>query len=453
MIREMMTAVRHAVENRMSLTEFDSMLDMMSSGGQPSYTGKMVEPKNAMAIAAVWACVTILADDFAALPLLPRRWTVPGVSSEPARDHYLWPLFTEEANPRMSSFEFKQAMETWRNLWGNCFAEMEMNGRGQVVALWPWRPDRVKVVLENPSDPRSRVWYAYYPLNGGKPITVPADVMFHVRNISLDGVVGLSPIEVHRQTLGISMAQTEHKGRFFGNGMIVKGVLEHPGRLGTKALASLRESMSEYTGLSNAHRLLILEEGAKYKDIGMKMEDAQFLQSEKYTAEDAARIYKMPGHKIGLLDRATNNNVEQLSIDYTVTTQFPIVTNWSGRIHCSMLSARDRRVIFMEPDFNKLMMADHTARAKYYDSLKYVFSPDEIRQREGYNPLPDGLGKLPRVPLNTVPIDSDLAAFPQPMEQNAEPAASEDTQSPSQPAPPKNKKPKKKKVSDNAQQE
>ncbi len=410
MIRELVRSTRQAIERRMSLSDFDAILDMLASGGSPSYTGKMVGPRNAMGVIAVWDCVSILADDFAALPLPVNRWIEPGVSREQARDHYLWHLFMEEANPHLSAFEFKQSMEAWRNLWGNCYAEMEMNGRGQIVNLWPWRPDRVKVWLENPNDPRSNVWYSYIPMNTNqKPITLPADRMFHVRNISLDGIVGMSPIEVHRQTLGISMAQTENRGRFYGNGMTVKGSLTHPGKISDKALNSLKDSMKEYTGLQNSHRLLILEEGMEYKDVGMKMDDAQWVEDNKMTGHDICRIFKMPLHKVGYMEDATNNNIEQLSIDYVACTRIPIDTNWCGRIHHSMLSARDMKTIFVDPDYSKLMMADATARAAYYNAMKYILSPDQILNKEGYNPLPNGLGKFPRVPLNTAPMDSEAA--------------------------------------------
>lgn len=410
MIRELVTATRMAVERRMSIADMDSILDMMVSGGSPSWTGKLVGPKNSMGIPAVYACVSILADDLAAMPMITYRWTDPGKSRDQARDHYLWPLLTEEVNSRMSAFEFRQVMETWRNLWGNCVAEIEMNGRGQVTALWPWRADRVQIRTENPADPRSPVWYVYIPMDASvKPIAMPADRIFHVRNISLDGIIGLTPVEVHRQTLGLMMAQSESAARFYGNGMQIKGALEHPGKLTGQAELNIRESMKQYTGLQNAHRLLILEEGMKYKEVGMKMADAQFIEGMRYNAGDVARIYKMPAHKIGLLDQATNNNIEQLSIDYIATTQFPITANWCGRIHCSLLSERDRKTIFVEPDFTKMMMADHTARAAYYNAMKWVLGADEIRQREGYNPLPDDYGALPRVALNTAPMDSEIA--------------------------------------------
>lgn len=405
---DLVRATRQAIERRMSIADLDGVLDMFAGGGAPSYSGKLVSPRNALGVSAVWACVQGLAKDFATLPILTYRWLDPGTSKEQARDHYLWPLLTEEANSRMSAHRFKKVMETWRQLWGNAYAEVETNGRGQVIALWPWRPDRVKVWPEDRSDVRSRIFYSYYPVGGGKPITLGQDNMLHVRGVSLDGVTGLSPVEIHRQTIGLQLAMTEHAARFFSNGAVIKGVLEHPGKVGDKGMESLRSSMDEYRGLSNSHRMLILEEGMEYKEIGMKLADAQFLENQNYTGEDICRIYGYPAHRAGFLERATNNNIEQLAMEYVQYGLGPNAADWCGEIHCSLLSARERDSIFTEPNFKYLLAADHQARAAFYQALGNLgaYSPDDIRHDEGRNPLPGGVGKLPRVMINTEPIGS-----------------------------------------------
>lgn len=410
---DLVRAARLAIERRMSIADFDGVLDMIAGGGQPSYTGKLVSPRNALGVAPVWSCVNILADDWATLPIVPYRWLKAGLDREEARDHYLWPIWQGEANPRMSSFHFKHVMETWRQLWGNAYAEIETNGRGQVLALWPWRPDRVKVWLDNPNDVRSRIFYTYVPTDRSKkPITLPQEQMLHVRHISLDGIMGLSPIEVHRQTVGISMAMTEHQGRFYSNGAVIKGVLQHPGKLSEKAKESLKASIDEYRGLANSHRIAIFEEGLQYKEIGMPLRDAQYVESSNMNALDQCRVYKVPAHRAGYLERATNNNIEQLGMEYVQYTLGPNAANWCSEIHFSMLSTRELADIFVEPDFTHLLMGDHAARAAYYTALANagVLSPDEMRGKEGYNPLPGGVGKLPRVPMNTMPIGSSAPA-------------------------------------------
>lgn len=401
----------------MSISEFDSMLDLFSGGGAPSYTGKAVTPQSALGVSAYWACVNVLADDWATLPVMPYNWIEPGVSRMEARTHYLWPLLTEEANFKTSSHDFKQQMEVWRNVHGNCYAEIETNGRGQVVALWPWRPDRVKAWLSDPSDVRSQVNYSYIPMDRTqKPITLSQDHILHVRGTSLDGIMGLSPIQVHRQTLALSGAMTEFAGRFYGNGTAINGVLQHPLTLGTKAEASLRESLEKHRGLENSHRMLILEEGMTYKETGMHLVDAQFIESINATAEEVARIMKVPQHRIGLLARSTNNNIVQQSMEYVQYTLGPNASNWCGRMHCSLLSARERDSVFLEPDYNYLLAGDPQMRAALYTVLANTgaYGPDDIRHGEKKNPLPNGIGKLPRVPLNTVPLGSEQANNPKP---------------------------------------
>lgn len=425
----LVTATRRAIERRMSISDFDSVLDMIAGGGTPSYTGKLIGPSNAMAIPTFWSCVKALGDDFATLPMEPFEWVEPGVSKREARDHYLWPLLTEEANPRMSSWDFKQQMEVWRNVWGNCYAYVDTNGRGQVTALWPWRPDRVKVWLRDPNDFRSELVYAYVPLDRSqKPIVAPAERMLHVRNMSLDGLVGLSTVQVFRHTLGLAEAQTEFAGRFYGNGATVKGVITTPGKLGVKGEQNLRESIEQYRGLSNAHRMLLLEEGVTYTPQTMPLNDAQFIESMGFTGEDIARILMMPQHRVGLLAHATNNNIVQMAMEYVQFTLGTNAANWQGRLHCSLLSARERDSIALFPDYNYLLAGDPNMRAALYTVLANTgaFGADDIRHREGENPLKGGIGKTPRVPLNTVPLGSDRAsgkAEPPPAAPVVQPAA------------------------------
>ena len=393
---------------------------------------------------AVHNCINVLADDFANLPLPVYRWAdgQQGAAKNRAQDHYLWPLLNDEANPDLSAFRWKKIMETWRQLWGNTYSLMDINGRGQVTALWPIRPDRVKVSWIPASngqlrDIRGRLMYLYHPLDRRQaPIPIPSDQILHIRHVSLDGVTGLSPIEVHRQTLGISMALTEHAGRFYSNGAVIQGVLTHPSKLGPKAQKSLEESLSRYAGLANSHKMLILEENMDYKQIGMKLSDAQYIESCGFNVNEIARIYKVPGHRINEMSSATNNNIEMLSLEYLINTLDPNVSNYVAEIHCSALSARDRLSVFVEPDYTHLLAADHKSRAEYIQSVTTAgaFSPDDVRHREGLNPLPGGVGKMPRVNAATVPLGSDMASGkfkPVP----PKPTSEDDTLPPSEPSP------------------
>ena len=318
----------------------------------------------------------------------------------------------------MSSNRFKCLMETWRQLWGNAYAEIETNGRGQVIALWPWRPDRVRVWQSDPSDPRAPIYYTYIPFDRRRPpVTLSEDHILHVRNTCTNGFMGLSPIEVHRQALGLSLAMTEHAGRFYGNGAVVKAILTHPGKVNVKSEKSLRESLKQYVGLANSHRVMILEEGMQYQEVGMKMGDAQFIESMGFSVNDIARIFKVPSHRINSMGAATENNIERLGMEYVQYTLGPNAAKWCAEAHHSLLSAREQDSntsgsVFLEPDYSYLLAADTAARAQYYTSVANVgaLAPDDIRHREGLNPLPKGIGKMPRVNQASIPLGSELAA-------------------------------------------
>ena len=389
----------------LSLSDFDRVLDAMY-GGQPSYSGKSVSQQNSLGVPTVWACTNVLSSDIATIPFVTYRKVKDG--KEPAPDHYLWRLLLQESNPELTAFRFKQIMQTWLCLWGNAYAEIEISGRGQVVGLWPWRPDRTSVWRQG--GPFGQLMYTY-TMQDNRKFTVPHDRMLHIRGMSLDGVMGLSPIEAHRQTVGLSMAMLEHTARFYANGARPLGVLEHPGKLSPKAEQSLKDSWAKgHEGLSNAHRVAILEEGMKYQEVGIKPVDAQYIQTAGLTQEDIAAIYNMPQYKVGILTHATFSNVEWLGLDYILGTCNPWTTNWHQEIERSCLSAREQETILVRPNFKSRLRGDHAAMSKFITDLwgRGIITADEAREEYlDMNPLPDGVGKLTYVPVNMAPAGED----------------------------------------------
>jgi HK97 family phage portal protein len=374
----------------MSIADLDAAMDAQAFGSQ-TYTGKTVSQTSALTVSTVWACIDAKAKDFAALPMMTFRQTAAG--RELAQDHYLWRIWQYEANPELTAFRCKHLLQTWLDLWGNAYAELETNGRGQVIAIWPWRPDRVRMWRSD----QGGLFYTYILDNGGKR-TVPHYDMLHLRGMSLDGVTGLSPIEYHRQTVGLSLAMTEHNARFYGNGARPLGVLEHPEVMGEDAQKRFRDSWNEkHQGLSNAHRLAILEEGMKYHEVGMKMVDAQYLESQNFGVEELCRVYSVPPHRIGHLAKATNNNIEELGRQYVDNTISPLSANWEQEIEFSMLSPRDRGNVFVRVNFRRLMRGNMTSQAEFYTKLVsgMIMAPNEAREELEMNPMPlkkaDGL--------------------------------------------------------------
>ena len=404
-----MNLVRRAAQQfgaGLSLSDFDRVLDAMY-GGQPSFTGALVSQQNSLAVDAVWACVNGIAGDIANLPFLTYNYT--DTSRKPARQHYLWRLLQQEANPELTSFRFKQIMQTWLCLWGNAYAEIEISGRGQVVALWPWRPDRTTVRR------RDGQWgpleYLYRMRDGKVVGPIPADRMLHLRGFSIDGVTGLSPIETHRQTIGLSLAQTEFAGRTYGNGAVPRGVLSHPGKLSPKAEQSLKDSwMGSHQGLANAGRLAILEEGMKYDPISLSPADLAYIEMAGLSDESIARIFNFPQHRIGLLKRATNNNVEQLALEYIQFSLGPLSTNWHQQIEQSLLSAREQQTIMVRPNFRSLLRGDHASMATFIAQLvdRGILNADEVRDEYlDMNPQPDGIGADWWKAMNMSPVSED----------------------------------------------
>lgn len=272
-----------------------------------SATGVKVTPKTALQSAAVYACVRVLAESVASLPLHVYRRR-DGRGKDKARDYFLYPLLHSAPNEEMTSFEFRETLMGHLTLWGNAYAEIVYDNAGRARALWPLRPDRMR--LERV---RGELVYIY-DLYGGlseteriPPVKVfaPQRIM-HLRGLGGNGLQGYSVIRYHRESIGLDLATREFGGRFFGNDARPGGILEHPGVLSDEAHKRLRSSWeSRHQGLDKSHRIAILEEGMKYDEIGMPLEDAQFLETRKYQRSEIAGLFRVPPHMIGDLERAT----------------------------------------------------------------------------------------------------------------------------------------------------
>src|SRR5689334_8655000 len=188
----------------------------------PTWTGKPVTEISALQVSAVWACVRILSGAVAKTPLGPYRTVEDGRGKHLATNHYLYPLLRQHSNPYMSAFRFKRLMQAWCLLWGNAYAEMVISGRGQVVELWPWRPDRVRVYVSG----KDLVYT--YTMQSGEKVTLPSSHIFHLRGLEVDGYMGLSPIQQARQSVALAMAAEEYGAKFFGNNARPGIILQHP---------------------------------------------------------------------------------------------------------------------------------------------------------------------------------------------------------------------------------
>jgi HK97 family phage portal protein len=374
--------------------------------GSRSATGIRVSETTALNSSAVYACVRLLSQTVASLPLITYRKLPRGKAR--ASELNIYRLLHDAPNPEMTSFNFREALQGHLCLWGNAFAEIEWDADGYVKALWPLRPDRMKVGRE-----AGKVIYVY-SLPGGGTVVLPAYRVLHIAGFGFDGLVGYSPIQLARESIGLTLATEEYGARFFGNGAKPGGVLEHPNKLSQLAQDNLRKSWNDmHSGLDKQHRIAILEEGMKYQQIGIPPEEAQFLGTRQFQISEVARWFGVQPHLIADLDRATFSNIEQQSLEFVIYTMRPIFVGWEQAINQKILTAEMDSDYFCEFLVDGLLRGDIAARYQAYSVGRNWgwLSANDVREFENMNPLPDEQGDIYMVPLNMVPA-SEIGSVP-----------------------------------------
>ena len=365
--------------------------------GGETPAGVDVTPDSALSYSAVFACVRVLAEDVASLPLLVYRRLQPR-GKERAPEHPLYRLLHDAPNPEMTAIEFRETMMGHLALWGNGYAEKEFNRAGRVMGLWPLRPDRMRVRREG-----GALVYEYQ-LPDGETTRLPAARVMHLRGLGANGIVGYSPIALLRNAVGLGLAAEEFGSRFFGNGARPQLVLIHPNQLTPEGQENLRTSWRrQHEGLSKAHRVAVLEEGITVKEIGIPPEDAQFLQTRIFQAVEIARIYRVPPHKIQDLERATFSNIEHQSIEYVASTLAPWLVRWEQAISRDLVPEQERGTYFAEHLVAGLLRGDTISRYQAYSVGRQGgwLSANDVRELENMNPIDGGDEYLS--PLNMVP--------------------------------------------------
>jgi len=371
---------------------------LLKLGAWPTAAGVDVTVEGSLQSSAVFACVRVLSETVPSMPLVLYRRLSRG--KERATSHPLYGLLHDLPNPEMTAFEFRETLMGHLALWGNAFAEVELNKGGQVRGLWPLRPDKMKVVRR-----AGRLWYVY-KLPSGTHAELPFERVMHLRGLSTDGVMGYSPIDLARQSVGLALGTEEFGARFFGNGAQTGTVYEHPGKLSDEAYERLKSSIEKrHQGLERAHRIAILEEGMKANQVGIPPENAQFLETRKFQVDEIARWYRMPPHKIGSLEHATFSNIEHQAIEFVSDTIQPWCVRWEQGIKRDLLTDRERAEYFAEHLVDALLRGDTLSRYQAYATARQNgwMSANDIRERENMNPV-DG-GDVYLVPLNMVPAD------------------------------------------------
>ena len=372
-----------------------------------STAGKSVTERSAMQMTAVYSCVRILAEAVAGLPLHLYQYKDDG-GKEKAIGHPLYLLLHDEPNPEMSSFVFRETLMTHLLLWGNAFAQVIRNGKGEVVALYPLMPNKMTV----DRDAAGQLYYSYQmsaadtpEAKNGTVILKPSDVL-HIPGLGFDGLVGYSPIAMAKNAIGLAIATEEYGAKFFSNGATPGGILEYPGTV--KEPDRIRESWNRgFSGSQNAGKVAILEEGMKYTPISIAPEQAQFLETRKFQINEIARIFRVPPHMVGDLEKSSFSNIEQQSLEFVKYTLDPWVVRWEQALSRSLFTGEEKAKYFFKFNVEGLLRGDYESRMNGYATARQNgwMSANDIRELENLDRIPeeDG-GDLYLVNGNMLPL-------------------------------------------------
>jgi HK97 family phage portal protein len=349
----------------------------------PTPSGKTVNERTAMATSAVYACVRVLSETIASLPLHVYRRT--GQGKEKAMDHGLYYLLHDEPNPEMTSFVFRETLMGHLLLWGNAYAQIIRDGRGRVISLYPLLPDRMEVGRTE----QGELYYRYQ--KEGQEYLLRREEVLHIPGLSFDGLVGYSPIAMSKNAIGMALATEEYGSKLFANDARPSVVLEHPGIL--KDPAKIRDSWNQiYRGSENAHKVAVLEEGMSVKTLSMPPEQAQFLETRKFQIEEICRIFRVPPHLVANLERATFSNIEHQSISFVVHTIRPWLVRLEQAFNKALFSGSEKKEYFVGLVVDGLLRGDYESRMRGFAvGIQNGFlSPNDVRSLENMNPIEHG---------------------------------------------------------------
>ncbi len=356
----------------------------------PSTAGKNVTERSSMQMTAVYSCVRILSEAVAGLPLHLFEYDENG-SKKKAIDNPMYFILHDEPNPEMTSFVFRETLMTHLLLWGNAYAQIIRNGKGDIVALYPLMPDRMTV----DRDEHGQLYYSYVVRDTDAPtlkdttVILPPSQVLHIPGLGFDGLVGYSPIAMAKNAIGMSIAAEEYGAKFFSNGASPGGVLEHPGVV--KDPERIRESwQSTFGGSGNSNKIAVLEEGMKFTPISISPNEAQFLETRKFQIDEIARIFRIPPHMLADLEKSSFSNIEQQSLEFVKYTLDPWVARWEQSMNRRLLTADQKSEFFFKFNVDGLLRGDYQSRMNGYAVGRQNgwMSANDIRELENMDKIP-----------------------------------------------------------------
>jgi len=392
--REVITALpnifsklfRRQVQNRLSTTP-------VFFGGR-SASGANVSERSALQTAAVYACVRVISEAIASLPLRVYRYEGDGV--QPVYDHPLYDILHTVTNPEMTSFTFRETLMSHLLLYGNGYSQIVRDGLGRITALYPLLPNKMDISRRESGE----IFYTYWmdtdetrPRDKtGSTILEKYDVL-HIPGLSFDGLVGYPPIALAKNAIGMAMATEEYGASFFANGASPGGVLEYPANLNDPEKIRV-DWNKRFQSARNAGKVAVLEEGMKFHAVGIPPDQAQFLETRKFQLNEIARVFRVPPHMIADLDKSSYSNIEQQSLDFVKNTLNPWVVRLEQAMNMALLSPAERKKLVIKFNLDGMLRGDYETRMKGYaiGHQNGWLSVNDIRRLENMNPLPQGEG-------------------------------------------------------------
>ena len=369
--------------------------------GSQSLSGETVTEETALTYSAVWCAVNLISGTIGALPL--HLMQNQGRNKRIADNESLYYTMHDRWNPYMTAMQGRECMMAHILTWGNGYAEKVMNGYGEVFALWPIPPKRVtKIEMRG-----TELWYEIDVISERK--WFPREKILHIPGLGFDGFIGYSPIAMARKSIGLGMAMETFGSHYFGQGTHPGVIVSHPNQLSATAHSNMKQSLSEtYSGLGQAHRLMLLEEGMKIEKVGIPPEESQFLESRQFQIPEIARWFNLPPHKLKDLTKSTNNNIEHQGIEYYIDTLLPWLVRLEQNYNMQLLTDGQykREKLYFKHIFEGILRGSSKDRAEYLKTmiLSGMMTPNEAREKEDMNPSPDPLADELWMPTGLIPM-------------------------------------------------
>ena len=387
-----------------------------SWGGAGTISGANITPENSLKLSGWYAGVQIIAGAIASLPCITYQRLARG--KDRAINHPNYRLLHDQPNPFMTPTEFFETSQAHILGWGNSFAMIERNRAGQVIALWPMAPSKIKIEIRN-----GRLWYTHFPVSGGEE-QIPDSNMLHVRGLGSDGIVGYSPVDLMRETLGLAKVEEEYRSRFFRNDARPGGIIEYPGVLSDAAYARYKADWQEtYGGIGNKFRLAFLEQGLTYHDTAFTPDASQFIEGRKFQLEEIARALRIPLVLLQSTEKATSwgTGIEQFMLGFVQFTVREWLKRWERRLNLSLFTEQERRIYFCEFLVKDLLRADSLTEAQVLqiERRNGIINANDWLELTTRNPLPGTQGETYVIESNMQRLDQvgqelEAPALPEP---------------------------------------